>query len=414
MTFRIAGALIAGILVFTAGMMIASEKLLWNDELFTQVDTIDRLGFKQILAAEFPEGNLSPLFYVGQKTLAVLSGYHLPVAWKGEFCIYEPRGQRLLRVLPVACMSLAAAILFFYLSSRVSPGFACVGLLVMFSAFSFWAYMPEARPYGLWFLLTLCQGILFAEILRRGKDCSPAWWWSLAIINCLASLTIFFAAIPLIAVSAVLVLRERQRFFRRALAVTLLPLAVCAAYYFLSKRTYGALQVEPLGMLSMVRNGAAIVASGALKAQSGLLWTNFPPYWLLFIVAGVSGIGVLRFFRGPSPERPRASVNALTGLMLALGAQLLMSFGMVVWFLGWQAQGNFAVTERYFLFLSPYALLFVVFLLHDLWGRAQADGLGRGIIIAGTMAMIVLTSIGTVTRLMTWGPFWSVWRVVPG
>src|SRR3989339_1277275 len=96
------------------GMRISSQKLLWNDELFTQVETIDRLSVGSILRAQFQEGNLSPLFYLGQKAFCLVFDYHLPVRWKGEFCVYEPRGQRLLRILPVMYMSLAVAGIFLY------------------------------------------------------------------------------------------------------------------------------------------------------------------------------------------------------------------------------------------------------------------------------------------------------------
>ena len=400
----------AGFLI--CGLGIASQKLLWNDELYTQVETIDRLGFRDILTARFPEGNLSPLFYVGQKAVSRITHYRLPVSWKGEFCVYEPRGQKLLRLLPVVCMSLAGAVLFVYLASLYSLLFAGTGLCMMASLFSVWAYMPEARPYSLWFFLCLLQGVFFVAILRRGRGClSRAWRW-LAAVNVLLSLTIFFSAVSLIAVSVVLCLFDRRRYLRWAFLVTAIPLAVSILYYVLAKRTYSTLGMEPASVLAVVKGGWAFVVSGALWARKDLLLTNIPPYCLTYIAGGALLVFTRRFWSGNMAQEPETAV--FKGLLTVCGMMLFMSLGMAVWFLGWQAQGNFAVAERYFLFLAPYSLLLIISIAQLLWTAVRKDLLGRQVVASGTLSMVVLTSAWTVVHLMKWGPFWSVWKNILG
>ncbi|MEI6437659.1 MAG: hypothetical protein WCO69_02785 [Candidatus Omnitrophota bacterium] len=389
------------------GLRLASQKLLWNDELFTQVETIDRLSTRTILEARFPEGNLSPLFYLGQKFICRLADYRLPVAWRGEFCVYEPRGQVLLRILPVVCMSLAVALIFLYFSWRESVGFGLLSAAVTLSGFSIWAFLPEARPYALWVLLCALQGMLFMEILGPQKENSARriWVW-LAVVNGLLSLTIFFAALPIVAVSAVLLVRDRTRYWRWCVPVTVIPLAVCVLYYVLSKRTYPNLSQEPASVLLMLKGGLTMVFSGALWAQRDLILTNVPPFWFYFIAAGSLASAACRVPAGTAGMAGSKAV--VDGLLAAFLLMLGMALAVIVWFLGWKASGNFGVAERYFIFLTPAALLLIVALIRHGWYLTENDRWGRLIVIVGTGSMIALSSLWTYVHLMKWGPFWSV------
>ncbi|MBF0594993.1 MAG: hypothetical protein HQL22_08485, partial [Candidatus Omnitrophica bacterium] len=343
----------------------------------------------------------------GQKTVCVLNGYRLPVPWKGEFCIYEPRGQALLRILPVIYMSLAVALIFLYFAWRVSTGFGLLGLAVTLSGFSVWAFLAEARPYSLWFLLCALAGMAFIEILS-GKNSNLRWpWVSLAVINALLALTIFFSAIPLLAMSAVLLLNKKREYWRHAFRVTIVPLALCLAYYFLAKKTYPGLSQASGGLAAVVKSGLAQLSPGMFVARQDLLLTNIPPYWLVYMAAGIVAIGVVSAGI-KSAARCEGEAAIFKGLLTALVLMLLASAAVIVWFLGWQANGNFAVAERYFLYLTPFSILLILAIVRNLWALAADDRWWRLSVIASITGMLALTSLWTYIHLMKWGPFWSL------
>ncbi|MBF0387007.1 MAG: hypothetical protein HQL20_04040 [Candidatus Omnitrophica bacterium] len=404
--FFIAGLIFISVAV--CGLKVAGQKLLWNDELFTQVETIDRLGFPEIIQAKFPEGNLSPLFYLGQKWICALADYRLPVKWRGEFCIYEPHGQVLLRILPVVCMALAMALIFWYFAVRFSFGTGFLSLAVTLSGFSFWAFMPEARPYALWVLLCALQCMLFWEIVG-GQNAGKRWpWLGLALVNILLAFTIFFSAFSVIAVAVVLFCYQRRQYLWYSFLVTVLPLAICAMYYFLAKRTYANLAQDPGSILLLIKSGLALVLSGALFAQRDLILTNVSPFWFYFLAVGAGVIG-WRYVAGRSAScHCSLEEKGFWGLLGAFVLMLAMALTVIFWFLGWKASGNFAVAERYFIFLTPFAVFLVVLTARLLWRRAQEDAGCRLMVVVGTGSVIALTSLWTHIQLMKWGPFWSV------
>ena len=397
------------IMCFTAGIKLSSQKLLWTDELFSQRDTIDRVGFADILGARFTEGNLSPVFYISQKAVSLALQYRLPVSWKGEFCVYEPRGQIVLRLLPVFGMALSAALLFFYLWGQYSLPLACAGIALMLSGFSFWAYMPEARPYSLWMLLTLGQGIIFSGILRGGKA-SLSWFWAgLSFMNILLAFTIFFSAMSVIAVSAVLFFRERLRFLKYSPVITILPLMICAIYYTLAKRNYVATSDALPNVAAILYRGLSVIFSGDFKSQEGMLFTNISPYWLIFIVVSIMVIGV-RYWscHGQRAVEEVSEFSVFNGILAALGLMLVMSLMVLSWFLGWLATSHFPVAERYFVFLTPFAILLIVTGFRILLILTRDDAVLKSAVITGFAAVVVLSGTWAWIHLITWGSFWSV------
>lgn len=391
-----------------AGLGLASQKLLWNDELFTQVQTIDPVGYSGILLADFPEGNLCPLFYLGQKTVCRLANYRLMVPWRGEFCIYEPRGQVLLRILPVIWMSLAAALVFLYYAWRFSLPAGWLSLAVTLSAFGFWAYMPEARPYSQWFLLCLMQGILFMEILgERGE--SRRWAWvSAALVNAALALTIFFSAIPILATAVVMAVWRRERYWRHWIFVTLVPLLICAVYYSLVKRTYSSLSQDPGGIFLVLKTGLGVLLSGGWQSLKDKILFNIPVYWLVYILIAAFLAPGLRL-AGKWPGAVSAGTrNVFSGLLTAVGLMLGMVLFVLIWFLGWSVNGKFTSESRYFIFLTPFSVLLVIAAERLLRDAAGQDPWWRAAVHFATFSVIILTALWTYLNLITWGPFWSI------
>src|SRR5947209_7897863 len=91
------------------GFLLSLRKTLWNDELYTQVYTIQKCSYAQILKGEFKEGINSPLYYFIQKIVLDLTHYRLPYEWRSidDGRIYEPRSQWLLRLTNNIFISLA-------------------------------------------------------------------------------------------------------------------------------------------------------------------------------------------------------------------------------------------------------------------------------------------------------------------
>ena len=144
------------------GLRLAEHKPLWNDELYSLLSSVRNLSYGDIITAKITEGNNTPLFYLSQKAFIDLTGYQPPQEWvAGQWGHNHPYSNLRIRILPVACMSVAIAVIFYFFSYFYSIWTGLYALAVAFSSFMVWAYGFEARPYALWFLLTTLQAVFF-------------------------------------------------------------------------------------------------------------------------------------------------------------------------------------------------------------------------------------------------------------
>ena len=100
-------------------------------------------------------------------------------------------------------------LLFLYFSFRFNIFFGFFSLLTAFSSPALWLYWAEARPYGLWVLLTALQMILFLEILNEKKN-TDRKWLCLSGVNIFLSLNCILSFFQIAIVCAMLLLKERR------------------------------------------------------------------------------------------------------------------------------------------------------------------------------------------------------------
>jgi hypothetical protein len=206
----------------TVGTLISSHKPLWNDEDNTQVNTINLGTYRQIIFSGIQkEGNKAPLFYLQQKVLCDLFLYYDQA---GNPTVSE---KILLRIPTVVEISLFLCILFYFFSRRFNLWFGFLSIFIALSSLMLWWYWAEARPYGLWVLLTACQMLLFIVFIEDPVTLRKHWL-SIALIHLLLILTCVMSFIQIAVISAILLFKAPD--WKRSLFLLLLPLAL--GYYY--------------------------------------------------------------------------------------------------------------------------------------------------------------------------------------
>lgn len=228
--------LTAGVLfvvLFAFGLLLAQLKPLWNDELYSQVYSVEKMSYAQILLGQVPEGNNSPLFYLLQKAVCDVAHFQLPFVWEKQWNIGQPQAQMILRLMPNFFMSLALAVIFYMIAveySWLAGGYAFVTAL---ASSAVWVYWAEARPYALWFALTTLQILCFVRFIRHPKTRQLMRRFLIGI-HFLLSITAVFGAVQVFIVSWLLFLFYEKKLTHYVLLL-FLPLAL-GFYYFLTRR----------------------------------------------------------------------------------------------------------------------------------------------------------------------------------
>jgi hypothetical protein len=200
------------------GTFISSRKPLWNDETHTQVFTISSDTYQQIIFSGIQgEGNKSPLFYLQQKILCDIFHYKNQ---EGNAPVFE---RIFLRIPTVFEISLFLCILFYFFSKRFNLWFGFLSIFIALNSLMLWWYWAEARPYGLWVLLTSCQMFLFIEIIEN-PIASRKHWISLVLIHLLLALTCVLSIIQIMVISAILLSKNPD--WKKFISLLLLPLAL--------------------------------------------------------------------------------------------------------------------------------------------------------------------------------------------
>ena len=216
------------LLFLSTGNYLAQRKPLWNDEIYTQVRTLDRLSYQDILLNRMTEGNNCPLFYLIQKGICDAFHYKFPFVWDGEWYVGDLPSQMILRIGSNVFMALSLTAVFYFFARYYSGLAGFYSLFISMSSFMVWAYFAEARPYALWFFLTTLQSLLFL----RATVPSRIWRW-LAVVHLFLALTITFSAVQILIVSGLLwFLREKD--WKRYVFLTGIPISVCFFYYWCS------------------------------------------------------------------------------------------------------------------------------------------------------------------------------------
>ena len=248
------------LLLFSLGILLAQHKPLWNDELFTQVQGVEKLSYGEIIAGKIPEANNAPLFYLLQKTTCQAAQFKFPIVWHEEWNVSDPQSQIILRISSNIFVSLALVLIVYFFLKYYSWVSAVFVFLVSLSSVMVWAHWAEARPYALWMLFSTVQMLLFLTFFRR-EDSRPLKA-SLIGVHWLLAFTAVSSAVQIIVTTGLLwMFRKITR--KDLLALLVGPFSICLIYYILSPHFKFFLPVDPFG----------------------LIWANFPPEWLgIFLI----------------------------------------------------------------------------------------------------------------------------------
>lgn len=333
-------AAVLGIVLVVVGLSLARKKPLWNDEIFSQVSSVEKLGYRQIVFAGLGEGNNCPLFYALQKGLCGLLRYRSPQQWRegaSRWHFDRPVDRIVLRVNPVVFMSAAIVVVFYYFSRYYSWWAGLFSLFLFLTSTQLWRFWAEARPYALWVFLTAVQLLLFLSLVHRRGDRRVLWRW-LILGHLALALTIVFGLAQIVVVSALLWFYTERRWTRYIL-LTALPSVITLIYYFRAPRFSFWLEfsLEQYIRAGMSRDQLYIM----LLFVFGLV---------LFALQQKKLFPRLYADRGVQEGVP--ILLAVTGILLSVTAVFLL----------FKIQESpdrhgFAVTDRYFIHLVPVGVV---------------------------------------------------------
>ncbi len=339
-------------LLFLTGFLLARQKPLWNDEIYSQ-SAISSLSYRQLVFFQIPEGNICPLFYVLQKFLCDAVHYTMPDLWQTESqeTTRDRYSEILLRLSPVFFMSLAMASIFYYFSRFYGWLAGIYSLFLCLSSYMVWEYYAEARPYALWIFLTTLQALFFLFIVREKKFSSSSWN-ALTLIHILLSLTIVFSVWQILAVTLLLWIWV-DRDWKKCTGLMLVPVVIGLIYFVHSPHYPYWFDLNP---------GQMIRECFSRDRLYILLIYGF----FLFLYGVQRKFSRLKIFADRSLVEA-APYFCLTVLMLAGAFLIMLKFKLQENF----QQEGFPVSSRHFIFLTPVGIistaLFSIHLVKGLW-----------------------------------------------
>ena len=228
--------------LFNVGLDIARKKPIWNDEFYSQLQSVSATSYKQMFAGKIQDGNNSPLFYSIQKALCQFTGYENLEAWKkGDWSFSDDYSRVLLRINPVFFMSLMMVMIFYYFAKFHSLFEGGLSIFLSLSSFMLWNFWAEARPYALWMFLTASQSLLFLYLVRCRRlkdenDKEECIYYkrgliSLCIVNLLMAFTVIFSVAQVFIVSLLLWFFVDKR-WGRYIFIAVIPICIGLFYYY--------------------------------------------------------------------------------------------------------------------------------------------------------------------------------------
>ena len=328
------------LILFYLGVQLSLRKVLWTDELYTHTFNVEPLSYKEIIKGSVKEGCNSPLFYLTQKMFLSVVQYHFPFKWNADGNIYHQPSQMLLRTLPNICMSLSLSLIIRFFLVHYSWPAAILSLITSLSSYMVLAYWAEARPYALWFLLSVLQLLLFLRIVssQKNKD-----WLYLASIHFLLSLTIFLSIVQVIIVSVLLYFRkDLNKTLSRFVLLAVGPLLIYGYYFWQASLNGGLYHYK--------------IVNPLLRLFEAFAFDHF----LLLFVLGLIYFGCTHLLKFKTRNFSRSGINFL------FYSAFLLFFSFVLFVvLKFQeiSSGNvpgFELNSRYLLFLTPLEIMATV------------------------------------------------------
>jgi len=337
--------IVSGILFlyfFHFGLLLAENKPLWNDEIFSLSNVMGK-SYGDMFLGRIEEGNNTPLFYVIQKGIIELLQYERPEAWtKGMGGHADAYSQILLRLSPVFFMSAAIICIFYYFSRFYSLFAGVYSLFISFTSFMVWVYWAEARPYGLWVLLTTLQSLIFLYVFQD-KHINSKSWGGLILVHFLLSFTVVFSVAQIFIVS-VLLWFYIEKDWKKYIFLTVIPVSIALFYYAHAPRYHFWFGLSPE---QLIRD-----------------CFSRDRFYILFIFGFFSGLYFLQKKKGSpkfvknDPLAQGIPYACLTVLMLGAAFLLLMIFQINEV----SHDKGFPIASRYFIYLTPISIISTTFL----------------------------------------------------
>ena len=325
---------------FCGGFSLARQKPLWNDEFYTQVSSIYHQTYGGVILGHTPEGNNYPLFYLIQKSFCDIFNYVTPAEWVGGHWADDSYSKIFLRINPNIFMSLAIASIFYYFSRFYSILSGVYSLVLSFSSYMVWNYWAEARPYALWCFLTTLQFLSFIYVFQGEKERRQGWKWLVAS-HCLLAVAVVFGLMQIVFAS-LLVWIFLERRWRRFIWLSIAPVIVSLYYYFHAPRYHFCFSLEPEQLIRECFSRDRL-------------------YVLLLFVFFLVLYLFQEKFKHPrlfQDDTLRIGIpHALFTITMLLGAILVL----LIFKLRNSGDG-FAVTSRYFIYLTPVGVITTVLL----------------------------------------------------
>ncbi len=343
--------------LFYAGLKIAQTRGLWNDEIFTQLQSIQTKSYLTILNGQIPEGNNFPLFYLTQKLITERSHFQLSNAWQGQGFGYDAQGQKIMRFQGNAWMSLALAIVFGFFSYYFSYRWGLYTLSLFLTSSLVWVYWAEARPYGVWIALTAIQSLVILRMTWQERI-STKWWLILALVQTLLSLTAVIGVVQSIIATSVIVFLKRSD--KRILFYQLIHLVVIGWFYHSRALHFETwFDRSPIDIFFMVTPKFQFIIP--------ILLVGFLIY---SVIVKKNREELLKNLRG-------LEFNIFAGVILISGLMLMNMFIL-------KDQGGpkgFTVSPRYFVFLLPGFFMMQSVAAADLFRSLSNGWLKVGLVI---------------------------------
>ncbi len=369
-------AIVLFFILFKIGDWLAQRKPLWNDEVYTQIYTLDDKSYLDILRIRFLEGNSCPLFYIIQKAMCDLAQYRFPHEWHQEWLVSDLKSQRFLRIPSNIFMSFSLVLIFYFFSRYYSLGTGLYSFLVSLSSYMVWVYWVEARPYAIWFFLTTAQALIFLVMIKEKQKCSHLWPW-LSVIHVLLSLTVIVSIAQITIVSFLLwFLKEKQ--WKKYIVLTAIPVGLCFFYYSQSP-----------------------ILAYWLRDPAQLLYYNFPRAWIIFFFV----YGIMLFLRektkilnsySDKTKREGAGFFVFLALMLVASLALLGILKMRADPVNYLA----VVDPRYFIYLTPIGIIAITLFSVDFMRAFKENRWMKINLVVGLGGMLVVCFLKTYSDLI--------------
>ncbi len=365
----------AGVLFFLCvgfGYRLSSAKPLWNDEIYTQINSIDQASYKDIALGRIREGNNCPLFYLIQKGICDLTQYQFPLRWDKEWNLSDHKSQIIMRINSNIFMSASIALIFYFFSRNYSIWAGVYSLLLSFSSFMVWAYWAEARPYALWVFLTTLQSVLFLGFIKQESD-GQSHWRRLVIVSLLLSITVVFGAVQAAVMLFLLAIFKKEKWLK---CVILAGLAAgIALFYYLRSQ----------GMKFWVEKDFFELITASF---------SFDQMLILAVYAGFLGV---RYFQKEGGVSMRLNPYFIFTLLMLMMAFLML---VILHIISAGEQAGFSVSDRYFIFLVPIGIIAATLFSGELLRVAKGRRWLFANLLIGLSGLLVIRFLKLIVKLI--------------